>query len=359
MAGRQFVLDQVLVSFGPFEHRLSLISRHEVTHLPIATINKLERFALEEYQYSLFVPLCDWVDHVCAALSDMNRRYTFDAHDAVVACHLDRMALDAREAEITTGVPQGMVSDYVQRVSIADTPAADQAIQREWDHYAQTYSIASETDPKRHSIAEPAITAEPEDFTSDIEAERNVAALVDDEWMNDDEDEYDFIEYDGAKPWLPLASDLKRSQSNSSAMSYESMQQWRSNTHHANSSVTSVEYVISEPEPQTGAHMLDHPDCVECRFYANSSTVPAIRPIESFDLEPGISIIQSPHAARARRDTSPAFVRQSGNYGLDSKIDPLRGHGLADAAPFPQNHTYHSHKHGGYTGWDLPHIWGF
>jgi len=335
-----------------------------VTQLPISTINKLERYALEEYQYSLFVPLCDWADHVCLALAELNQHYMFDALDAVVACHLDRMALDAREAEIYTGAPQAVHADLVRRLSVVDSPAADQAIQREWDQYAQNYSIAVEAEPKRHSSAEPLFDNSLDDITSDIEAERNVAALVDDEWMdgNDEEDEYDFIEYDGAKPWLPTASQSRRSHSNSSTMSYESMQQWRSATHHANSSVTDVEHVISEPVTQVGpeatTQSLDHSDCVECRFYAGPQNVPGPRPLESFDLEPGISIVMSPNTSNARRETFTA-ARSARRYGLDIKVDPARGSGPADVGSHPQIHTSHNHKNGRYTGWDLPHIWGF
>lgn len=182
----------------------------------------MERAALRDYHFSLHLPVPSWVDHVNKLYTSLISKHTLDGVDAIAIPILNEMVTQAREAELR--VPQYLAAstNYERRVSLEELPAAaDQALSRDWGSFAKTYSIdgtdfrAAERRPSRDVDEEMAA------------AEKSVNALVGDD-MDDDED---FLDYDGAKRWLPSISESRRSGSHLSLNGLEAnrnVAHWRS-----------------------------------------------------------------------------------------------------------------------------------
>ena len=187
----------------------------EVTQIPIKEIDRLERLCLRDYNHSLFIPVPSWVDHVNKLYGALIATDALDNHSAIVVAKLDEMAAEARASEL--GDPRAPEHQVARRMSLEELPAAgEQAISRDWDNYALSYAIDS----------------------LDAEAERNVSLLVDDddydgkeaffvdESMDNqlllEEDEEEYVEYDGARPFIRRSLPLERTSSHSSARSIES-----------------------------------------------------------------------------------------------------------------------------------------
>jgi len=294
---RVVVLGLVLAGKWLDDNSFLTKSWNEVTRLPIRLIDTLERVALKDFHYSLHIPLPSWIEHITSAhialLTDK-----VHSHTAIIETVLDQMIGDARDALLHDPL-DWMIDNEFQYAS--STP------NRNWRDTTRSLPTPSQEAPEWVD----------EDLSTDIEAERNVAALVaDDEVMLDDEeDEYDFVEYDGAKPWLPTMSDLRRSQSNSSAVSQDESLLHRSDrhyasNHHANSSVTEIEQLVTQPSTSqydtTYDH--DHPRCYLQLGHAESdppsSPFPRLQAYDSHEafeedgyLEPGIAVVRPAAAA--------------------------------------------------------------
>lgn len=289
---RVVVLGLVLAGKWLDDNSFLTKSWNEVTRLPIRLIDTFERVALKDFHYSLHIPLPSWIEHITSAhitlLTD-----NAHSHTATIEKLLDQMIGEARDA---------LLNDPLNWVIDNDFQYASSTPSRDWRNHSRSHSMQSQEAPEWTGT---------EDLSIDIEAERNVAALVaDDEvLMDEEEDEYDFVEYDGAKPWLPTMSDLRRSHSNSSAVSQdESLSQWRlehhyASNHHANSSVTEIEQLVTQPSMSQYESSYDH-DCSQC--YSQVAHVEADAPwssplfrAESRDafeedeyLEPGIAVVR-------------------------------------------------------------------
>ncbi|ODO08938.1 hypothetical protein L198_00677 [Cryptococcus wingfieldii CBS 7118] len=210
----------------------------EVTTIPIKTIDAMERCALNDLNWSLYVPVASWVDHVNQLFVDLDDKPVKDDADAVVHYVLDKMATEARGVELdedlekkTFATPHFIASPLaasIRRLSYDETPAAfDQLATRDWDSFARSYQ--HQQDPKPSSAVYPAripaVSALMEDDGVEIErAERNVEMLLSDDDMNEvesqveefEEDDEEFLEYDGAKKWLPTAAEMRKTSSNQS-----------------------------------------------------------------------------------------------------------------------------------------------
>ena len=182
----------------------------------------MERAALKDFHFSLHVPVSAWVDHVNKAFTALITKDSVDEIDSIAIPILDQMVTEAREAELCDPRSLASLPNHERRLSAQLFPAAaDQALSRDWGSFARTYAI-NDNDfgaPDRRSSRE--IIAEME------MAERTVSALVDDDNTDDEEE---FLDYDGAKRWLPSMFESRRSASHSSLKSFDSFQdvdQWR------------------------------------------------------------------------------------------------------------------------------------
>ncbi|WWC70410.1 uncharacterized protein I206_104361 [Kwoniella pini CBS 10737] len=187
----------------------------EVTTIPVKQIDRMERIALADLNFSLHVPVSSWVDHVNKLYASLISKILPDEIDLVVTPIIDEMVTDARNVELEDpqdGSPA--LTQYERRASADELPAAaDQAISRDWGTFARTYGISQQ------DLRDSEIDVEME------RAERDVNALVADEYseeQEDEEEEEEFLDYDGAKKWLPTLSELKRSGSRSSDTSLSS-----------------------------------------------------------------------------------------------------------------------------------------
>ncbi|WVW83662.1 hypothetical protein I302_105683 [Kwoniella bestiolae CBS 10118] len=189
----------------------------EVTSIPIKQLDRMERIALADLHFSLHVPVSSWVDHVNKLYASLITKAIPDEVDLVVTPIIDEMVTEARNVELEDPQDASPASHYERRLSSDELPAAaDQAISRDWGSFARTYGISQQ---------------DMRDLEVDVEmerAERDVNALVNDEYLGEEmeeeeeEDDEDFLDYDGAKKWLPSMSELKRSGSNSSDTSLSS-----------------------------------------------------------------------------------------------------------------------------------------
>lgn len=190
-----------------------LTDRTEVTGIDTLELDRLERFALQDLCYSLYIPTSAWADHVNKLYASIECKGSVATQtDLIMIGLLDQMVHEARSAEIADPLEQQQQAwsssppSFERRVSYeAASAAADQLFNRSWDMLCDTL---------------PAPAERPGYNTGDVEmerAERDVSALVDDDGDGDeDEDEDEFLEYDGADRFLPSLSELKRSSSNSS-----------------------------------------------------------------------------------------------------------------------------------------------
>ena len=308
--------------------------RSEVTSIPVKQIDRMERCALQDLHFSLHVPTPSWVDHVNKLFSSLICKPQLDELDAVVVSSLDHLVTEAREAELSDTKSFAQIPSLERRLSAQELLAsADQGISRDWSAYSRSYSF----DRKSQRASSHELDAE-------LEAERTVAALVDED-MEDDDDE-EFLDYDGAKRWLPSESELRRSSSHSSSKSYDSVTQWRQSIYHPdsqpfaahrNSSASSFDFVTPR-KTSDGAY--DHPstDCPQCAHstyhtptlaadvystppeptgWPTTLTMPTqahrYKDLDVY-LEPGISIVKAPPTTQHR--TSDAFgVQEQCEYG--------------------------------------------
>ncbi|TYJ53434.1 hypothetical protein B9479_005931 [Cryptococcus floricola] len=210
----------------------------EVTTIPIKTIDAMERCALNDLNWSLYVPVASWVDHVNQLFVDLDDKPVKDDADAVVHYVLDKMATEARGVELdedlekkTFATPDFIASPLAastRRLSYHEAPAAfDQLATRDWDSFARSYQHQQDTKPSSAAYPAriPAVSAFMEDDGVEIErAERNVEMLLSDDDMNEvesqveefEEDDEEFLEYDGAKKWLPTAAEMRKTSSSQS-----------------------------------------------------------------------------------------------------------------------------------------------
>ncbi|WWD17490.1 hypothetical protein CI109_101931 [Kwoniella shandongensis] len=185
----------------------------EVTTIPVKQLDIMERCALHDLNFSLFVPVSSWVDHVNKLYTALISKVLPDEVDDIVIPFIDQMVTEAREVELDDPQSASSSPNYDRRLSAEELPAAaDQAISRDWGSFARTYAQV----PTDHAPWD----TRGADIDVEMErAERSVDALVNEE---EDEEEEEFLDYDGAKRWLPPVSELKRSTSNSSERSYGS-----------------------------------------------------------------------------------------------------------------------------------------
>jgi len=279
----------------------------------------MEHIALADYHFSLHIPLAAWVDHVNNLYGALLCNDSRDDAGDVVLDSLDYMVTEARDAELAD-ITGRVTPASDRRLSVQDISAAgEQATSRDWGTFARTYSINDQA------------------FVMDgfdlAQAEQNILALVgEDEEEELDEDE--FLDYDGAVPFLPSASELRRSASNSSAQSIDSVAQWRAG----------VSQAIAKPTYRRNAGE----GCPECaaRGVPCSSGYPVSAPVapvppttyaarDSFTnpytapqtnasfketgiyLEPGIAIMRPPTALPL-----PPLHRYNPAYGHLNAIGP-------------------------------------
>lgn len=197
-----------------------------MTLIPITDIDRIERAALNDLHYSLHISVSAWSDHVNKLYATLADRLDLDSVDAIALPILDSMVTDAREQELADPRAAMSPSDPgIRRLSSQSTAAAaDQAISRDWAMVAQSYAIHYPVEQPQQTGYGSAVDEEM------LAAERTVNALVDD---FDEDEEEEFIEYDGAKRWLPMVSEIRRSESHSSNISDHSaghgceIEQWR------------------------------------------------------------------------------------------------------------------------------------
>ncbi|OXG94522.1 hypothetical protein C349_00023 [Cryptococcus neoformans var. grubii Br795] len=238
---RQFLREQVSCEPEAVEKRVAMLglilagkwlddnsfltkSWTEVTSVPISQIDKMERLALADFNFSLYVPVPSWVDHVNKLFTALDLKHRRDEVDSIIHPMLDKMAKEAREVELSDPAAHAVLActkpviDCRSSSSDEIPAAADQATSRDWVSFASSYAHDQKLANSRWSARGS------EDDVELERAERNVEMLLNDEDMDEveqevleqDEDE-EFLEYDGAKKWLPTASEMRRSTSGTGA----------------------------------------------------------------------------------------------------------------------------------------------
>ncbi|OXC63963.1 hypothetical protein AYX13_06462 [Cryptococcus neoformans] len=239
---RQFLREQVSCEPEAVEKRVAMLglilagkwlddnsfltkSWTEVTSVPISQIDKMERLALADFNFSLYVPVPSWVDHVNKLFTALDLKRRRDEVDSIIHPMLDKMAKEAREVELSDPATHAVLActkpviDCRSSSSDEIPAAADQATSRDWVSFASSYAHDQKLANSRWSARGS------EDDVELERAERNVEMLLNDEDMDEveqevleqDEDEEEFLEYDGAKKWLPTASEMRRSTSGTGA----------------------------------------------------------------------------------------------------------------------------------------------
>lgn len=239
---RQFLREQVSCEPEAVEKRVAMLglilagkwlddnsfltkSWTEVTSVPISQIDKMERLALADFNFSLYVPVPSWVDHVNKLFTALDLKHRRDEVDSIIHPMLDKMAKEAREVELSDPAAHAVLActkpviDCRSSSSDEIPAAADQATSRDWVSFASSYAHDQKLANSRWSARGS------EDDVELERAERNVEMLLSDEDMDEveqevleqDEDEEEFLEYDGAKKWLPTASEMRRSTSGTGA----------------------------------------------------------------------------------------------------------------------------------------------
>ncbi|OXG38238.1 hypothetical protein J008_00027 [Cryptococcus neoformans] len=239
---RQFLREQVSCEPEAVEKRVAMLglilagkwlddnsfltkSWTEVTSVPISQIDKMERLALADFNFSLYVPVPSWVDHVNKLFTALDLKRRRDEVDSIIHPMLDKMAKEAREVELSDPAAHAVLActkpviDCRSSSSDEIPAAADQATSRDWVSFASSYAHDQKLANSRWSARGS------EDDVELERAERNVEMLLNDEDMDEveqevleqDEDEEEFLEYDGAKKWLPTASEMRRSTSGTGA----------------------------------------------------------------------------------------------------------------------------------------------
>ncbi|WWC61653.1 uncharacterized protein I303_104237 [Kwoniella dejecticola CBS 10117] len=269
----------------------------EVTTIPVKQLDQMERIALADLNFSLHVPVSSWVDHVNKLYTALITKILPDEDDVVVTPVIDEMVTEARNVELED--PQSAsptMPHYERRASSDELPAAaDQAISRDWGTFARTYGISLQ---------------EARDLEVDVEmerAERDVNALLNDDYMEDNEDDEDeeFLDYDGAKKWLPSLSELKRSGSNSSDTSL--------------SSYDSLKFANRQGHPQTSTQPLNVPaeflDTPPRQRSYSDWTQTSTQSDHSFDWEPSNDFLYPVHPTRTESGGCRKCKDCQDNYG--------------------------------------------
>jgi hypothetical protein len=199
-----------------------------VTGLPASHINRLEFLALKEIHHSLYIPHISWVSHLNEAQIELGSRAGDD-------CWLSDMA---HSAIITMARDAQTLSDKLtpRRVSYVVCTAADQAIIKDWGYFAGSYVQVNPSPGNRDSWpgdAHDNDVDDPLDMELEMEAARNVRALVDEDENVFEEDDDMFSDYDGAPKWMPPASGLQRITApdlSQGLPDVRAIDQWRSTT---------------------------------------------------------------------------------------------------------------------------------
>ncbi|WVO16376.1 hypothetical protein L204_104051 [Cryptococcus depauperatus] len=180
----------------------------EVTAISTKQIDTMERLALVDFNFSLYVPVFAWVDHVNQLFTALDDKPLKDDTDSVVHFIIEKMTKEAREVELNDPAQKAIQHNVERRVSSGELPAAaDQLTNRDWLNWSRSYAH----DQKLINTSEDDVELE--------RAERNVEMLLNEDmnevedFMDEDEEE-EFLDYDGAKRWLPSAAEMKRSASN-------------------------------------------------------------------------------------------------------------------------------------------------
>ncbi|WVR07233.1 hypothetical protein IAU60_004274 [Kwoniella sp. DSM 27419] len=195
----------------------------EVTTVPVKELDKMERFALSDLHYSLHVPVSSWVDHVNKIYASLISKALPDEVDVVVIPVIDEMVTEARECELNNPRSDSHSLPMFERRSSAEElpAAADQAISRDWGSFARPYAQIGQVESQLWDSTL-------DDDVQMARAERSVDALVNDDDVTEaEDDEEEFLDYDGAKRWLPTESEFKRSASGSSDTSFVSTEYHR------------------------------------------------------------------------------------------------------------------------------------
>ena len=263
----------------------------EVTAIPVVQIHQMEIAALQDLHWALYVPLPSWVDHVNKLFSAFV--YTGDSREGIVYTALDDMVSQARQAELADPKASTLTLIDGSRRSSLDV-AGDHLLSRDWGEFARSY------------------TYEAQDVDADRELNRNVSALVDDEAMEDDEDEWG-LDYDGAARWLPPMSELRRSLSGSRSpdgqayYAQQSVNAYGDDGFHRSSSFG---YGLATPGYQTAKVQNSSPMYYHQKPSQTYNTVSAAqrayptppenpsykahRQMSSMELEPGVTVVRPP-----------------------------------------------------------------
>ncbi|WVQ99216.1 hypothetical protein IAU59_006348 [Kwoniella sp. CBS 9459] len=312
----------------------------EVTTIPVQQIDRMERCALADLHFSLHVPVSSWADHVNKLYTSIICNPLQDEVDLVITPIIDEMVTEARKVELEDPRECSPALSYDRRSSIemVHPAAADQAISRDWGSFARYYAHGQNLSPEWDA----------QGIEADVEmerAERSVDALVNDELRmdgeieeEDDEDEEEFLDYDGAKRWLPSMSELNRSSSHSSDQSFESIDSHRRvATYPAQAQAYHVPLDILETpvrqrtfsdwsyhsaksnssfdwETSDFLYPIDYDKCQKCDHREHRSDITtstkklpfAVRNLnhDQCYVEPGIAVIPSPTARQAKYDSS-------------------------------------------------------
>jgi hypothetical protein len=264
----------------------------EVTSIPVVQIDLMERAALQDLHYSLYIPVSAWVDHVNEIWTSFYAKGDLlDPLERIVSNIVSDMVNEARDVEIKA-------SPDIRPLSLGVVAAGDQAISRDWGTFVREYTIESRN-------LSPSRTNAYDVDEEMLDAARIVSALVDEDEY---EEEEEFLDYDGAKRWLPSPSELRRTRSNSSSRS-DAVDAWRSTVSPIKSKPVAFEtqpYDVTRtyiPVPAQVASTPEHCSTCMCdrqgeKTFGSSSVVTS--PILKEDgfketgifLEPGISVIR-------------------------------------------------------------------
>lgn len=332
-------------------------SWNEVTHIRIKEIHQYEVLALNDYHWSLFFPRDLWMTYIetyVTLYAEHLRVYPHNRFGQIVFDILNNLLQEAQQqlqTEHDTALAQMFGFNAVEvesfepvlqlgrRLSASEMPTAgDQAVGRDWSSYAQTYSIAR--DPRQSADV---ATVDGHEFESDLEAERNVAALVGDDSMETDETydfdevESEFLEYDGAQPFL---SELQRSTSNQSGGTVDSHDAWvaaqpRSQHKPRENSTTQVEMLLQvqvEPDFSLDARMENDRTTAWVNSLHQAAEHMPHREDSHFNntpqfehakfLEPGIAVVRPGPSSSPFAFAAPALTQRVVTTGLYDYLVP-------------------------------------
>ena len=173
--------------------------RYKVTAIPTSHINFMERAALQDLYGSLYIPMACWIDHVNELLVTVVRKDTFDEMDAYTTYLLDDMLTEARHARHppTQEMWYQLPSDPKKPAMVTELLKGDET--------APSPAFAAEKSGANAKL-------------SQLETSGISAAAIRDisELDRDESEEEEFLEYDGAKPWLPPLPENRQFQSHPS-----------------------------------------------------------------------------------------------------------------------------------------------